>query len=213
MGTTFREKLRVEATQVKEPVVACQRGTFRHAEFGSSSNFFHKPGEGVVPVGYYGNLGTAGVLTAGDIFNCDINGDRTYDENTERFYYITGNEEKAAMSYYTVLASQPTDWKNIKQVRNLTKSEIETATGVSIDTSLGQSANKDLLVDYHYLFENLYLFDSSNSTDYLFYALDGSYQINAWSGTICEGSDCSNGPGGKHGVRPAIEVSKSNIIY
>ena len=37
----------------------------------------------------YGSLGTKGTLKSGDAFDCDVNGDGTYDENTERFYYVS----------------------------------------------------------------------------------------------------------------------------
>ena len=37
----------------------------------------------------YGNLGEAGILASGDAFDCDVNGDGTYDSDTERFYYVT----------------------------------------------------------------------------------------------------------------------------
>ncbi len=37
----------------------------------------------------FGSLGTSGVLTAGDAFDCDVNGDRRYDPETERFYFIS----------------------------------------------------------------------------------------------------------------------------
>ena len=37
----------------------------------------------------FGSLGTPGVLTAGDAFDCDVNGDRKYDPETERFYFIS----------------------------------------------------------------------------------------------------------------------------
>ena len=37
----------------------------------------------------FGNLGTSGTLTSVDAFDCDVNGDGTYDPETERFYYIS----------------------------------------------------------------------------------------------------------------------------
>ena len=37
----------------------------------------------------FGNLGTSGTLTSGDAFDCDVNGDGTYDPETERFYYVS----------------------------------------------------------------------------------------------------------------------------
>ena len=37
----------------------------------------------------YGKLGTQGILSSGDAFDCDVNGDGIYDATTERFYYVT----------------------------------------------------------------------------------------------------------------------------
>ena len=57
----------------------------------------------------YGNLGTAGTLSSGDAFDCDVNKDGTYDPATERFYYVsdyynTASQEfendKATLIYY-----------------------------------------------------------------------------------------------------------------
>ena len=40
-------------------------------------------------------------LKSGDAFDCDVNGDGTYDENTERFYYVTDmNDSTAVLIYY-----------------------------------------------------------------------------------------------------------------
>lgn len=52
----------------------------------------------------YGNLGTKGVLSSGDAFDCDVNGDGKYDSKTERFYYVTdleSNNDYAVLIYYT----------------------------------------------------------------------------------------------------------------
>lgn len=58
----------------------------------------------------YGNLGTNGTLSAGDAFDCDVNGDGTYDSNAERFYYVsdyydtsskTFNNSVATLIYYS----------------------------------------------------------------------------------------------------------------
>ena len=54
----------------------------------------------------YGNLGTKGILTSGDAFDCDVNGDGTYDALTERFYYISdlyNTTKKEFDSNYAVL--------------------------------------------------------------------------------------------------------------
>ena len=37
----------------------------------------------------YGNLGATGILTSGDAFDCDVNGDGIFDSTKERFYYVT----------------------------------------------------------------------------------------------------------------------------
>lgn len=51
----------------------------------------------------YGQLGTSGTLASGDAFDCDVNGDGTYDAATERFYYVTDlstNSKVAVLIYY-----------------------------------------------------------------------------------------------------------------
>lgn len=49
----------------------------------------------------FGQLGTKGTLKAGDAFDCDVNGDGTYDSSTERFYYITDlDSDTAVLIYY-----------------------------------------------------------------------------------------------------------------
>ena len=52
--------------------------------------------------------GTKGTLTSGDAFDCDVNGDGTYDPETERFYYvsdmtngITADSNTAVLIYYS----------------------------------------------------------------------------------------------------------------
>ena len=37
----------------------------------------------------FGNKGTSGILTSGDAFDCDVNGDGEYNSDTERFYYVS----------------------------------------------------------------------------------------------------------------------------
>ena len=39
-------------------------------------------------------------LKSGDAFDCDVNGDGTYDENTERFYYVTDKDDNTAVLIY-----------------------------------------------------------------------------------------------------------------
>ena len=49
----------------------------------------------------YGNLGTKGNTPAvGDAFDCDVNADGTFDSTTERFYYVTNDDDKSVLIYY-----------------------------------------------------------------------------------------------------------------
>ena len=55
----------------------------------------------------YGSLGTEGKLTSGDAFDCDVNGDGTFDSATERFYYVSDldtNSNYAVLIYYNSVA-------------------------------------------------------------------------------------------------------------
>ncbi|MBE6159844.1 MAG: prepilin-type N-terminal cleavage/methylation domain-containing protein [Lactobacillales bacterium] len=49
----------------------------------------------------YGNLGKAGSLSSGDAFDCDVNGDKKYDSQTERFYYVTDLDNLTAVLVYS----------------------------------------------------------------------------------------------------------------
>ena len=53
----------------------------------------------------YGSCGTSGTLTSGDAFTCDINGDGTFDELTERFYYISDYYDTTNKSFDTTTAT------------------------------------------------------------------------------------------------------------
>lgn len=57
----------------------------------------------------YGQIGTKGMLTSGDAFDCDVNDDGVFDEDTERFYYVSDyyntstkefESDKATLIYY-----------------------------------------------------------------------------------------------------------------
>ena len=75
----------------------CKRATTLHTETCSqTSTSAYCSGDGYTAGGSmktttitYGNLGTKGVLTTGDAFDCDVNGDGVYDLETERFYYVS----------------------------------------------------------------------------------------------------------------------------
>lgn len=56
----------------------------------------------------FGQIGTSGKLASGDAFDCDVNGDGTYDAATERFYYVSDlNSSTAILIYYTYTDRYP----------------------------------------------------------------------------------------------------------
>ena len=77
--------------------IVCKRATTLHTEecvqtdatyYCSGAGYTTSGSKGTTTI-TYGNLGTSGTLTSGDAFDCDVNGDGTYDPNTERFYYVS----------------------------------------------------------------------------------------------------------------------------
>ncbi len=118
MGKVFNAQLSLEATQTVTPTktAVCKRATTLHTEV---CNVQSTPYKACGGDGYssgteitYGNLGTNGVLTTGDAFDCDVNGDGVYDAATERFYYVsditngvTTDANTAVLMYYSNVSS------------------------------------------------------------------------------------------------------------
>ena len=79
----------------------------------------------------YGNFGIKGVLTSGDAFDCDVNGDGTYNSENERFYYLTDiDKETVSLIYYN---------NTLKGVPNNTSSALiayDNTHGTTNDTAL-----------------------------------------------------------------------------
>ena len=100
MYKIFYTELRVSATQ-SGPVPVCKRAATLHTEVCTRS---YCVDEGYTSGGEitYGNKTTTdGVLSTGDAFDCDVNGDGIYDAETERFYYVTDLDSKVAvLTYY-----------------------------------------------------------------------------------------------------------------
>lgn len=102
--------------EVKQP--KCKRATILHTEnciknskddYCSGVGYTESGSKGTRTI-TYGNLGTTGILSAGDAFDCDVNGDGTYDPTTERFYYLSGidgddTSDYAALIYYSNVSS------------------------------------------------------------------------------------------------------------
>ena len=92
----------------------CIRATTLHTETctnSSTTSHCQKAGYALNDTITYGNITTTpGALSIGDAFDCDVNGDGTYDSATERFYYISDyydtdrkkfNDKIAVLVYYT----------------------------------------------------------------------------------------------------------------
>ena len=222
----------------------------------------------------YGNKSvTPNELKSGDAFDCDVNGDGTYDENTERFYYVTDMDDSTAVLIYynnvskgkpsknatyaydasnenshgprTAIEQLPStsEWRNVslknstrailnekggnttqggqlpsnfsyagKAARLLTIQEVRKVTGISnIPTwKVGELDN------FNYLFENTKYSNDSNAawTWWIENPHSGNSEI-AWD--VCGRNrfvnDDTVSNARVHGVRPVIEVPKSNISY
>ena len=82
--------------------IVCKRAIKLHTEkCAQTDNTYYCSGAGLTGKTItYGSLGTKGTLKSGDAFDCDVNGDGTYDENTERFYYVTDMDDSTAVLIY-----------------------------------------------------------------------------------------------------------------
>ena len=111
MGKILSKQLRVDASQTKQETktAMCKRATTLHKETCTqTSNYCPADGYALNSEIEYGSLGTEGTLESGDAFDCDVNGDGTYDPETERFYYvsdvtngITTENDTAVLIYYS----------------------------------------------------------------------------------------------------------------
>lgn len=87
----------------------CKKATVPHIETCQSDSSFgcRKDGYNEYSPINYGNLSSnSGTLKSGDAFDCDVNGDGTYDHVTERFYYITDlsdDSNVAVLMYYSTV--------------------------------------------------------------------------------------------------------------
>ena len=99
---TMLAKEKSDTPVTPEKKVICKRATTLHTEECTwddttycCSGAGYKKGENIT----YGNLGTSGTLTSGDAFDCDVNGDGTYDPETERFYYVSDYYNTSTKSF------------------------------------------------------------------------------------------------------------------
>ena len=221
----------------------------------------------------FGSIGSKGTLSSGDAFDCNVNGDKTYDSETERFYYVTDmNDSTAVLIYYnnvengkpnnsklvaydasgenwhgprTAIEELPStsEWRNVsltsnvrsiiaqdgtnsttggslpsnfsysgKAARLLTIQEVRKATGIS-NIPIWQDGELD---NFNYLFENTkYSNASIGNYGYWLENPRSGHSDTAWFvlGSNRRVDDGTVSNAGGRGVRPAIEVLKSNISY
>ena len=255
--------------------ILCKKATKLHTEkCEQTDNTYYCSGAGLTGKTItYGSLGTKGTLKSGDAFDCDVNGDGTYDENTERFYYVTDMDDSTAVLIYynnvskgkpsnsttyaydssgenwhgprTAIEELPStsEWRNVSltsSVRNIvTENGTKTTTGGTLPDSFSYAGKAARLLtiqevrkatgisniptwqvgeldNFNYLFENTKYSNASNAA--LAWWLENprsGYSGYAWgvhgNDRIVNRSTVSYA--GDDGVRPAIEVSKSNIEY
>ena len=275
-GKFSDDTLVFNGVEIKEenPKVLCKRATTLHTEeCEQTDNTYYCSGAGLTGKTItYGTI-PGKELKSGDAFDCDVNGDGTYDENTERFYYVTDmNDSTAVLIYYnnvekgkpsnsklaaydasnenwhgprTAIEQLPStsEWRNVSltsSVRNIvTENGTKTTTGGTLPDSFSYAGKAARLLtiqevrkatgisniptwqvgeldNFNYLFENTKYSNGSN-------AAWAWWLENPHSGY----SDDAGGVGGYYrdvgidpannagniGVRPAIEVLKSNIEY
>ena len=118
---TMLTKEKSDTPVTPEKKVICKRATILHTEECTyTDSTYYCSGAGYTTSGSkgttitYGNLGTSGTLSSGDAFDCDVNGDGTYDPSTERFYYVsdyydtntkTFDSNYATLIYYNNVSS------------------------------------------------------------------------------------------------------------
>ena len=104
--------------------IICKRATTLHTEecTQTDSQYFCSGAGLSGKTITYGNLGTTGVLTSGDAFDCDVNGDGEYNPGTERFYYVSDyyntstksfESDTAVLIYYNNVSSGNSNNKTI----------------------------------------------------------------------------------------------------
>lgn len=212
----------------EEAVTVCKAATEQHTETcnrnsGGCRNAGYAKGATIS----YGSLittpGTAPVV--GDAFTCDINADRVYDEDDERFYYFGTEDGKAKLAYYKNIAdinesysvglsrlpvASTPGWTNTnlvpyssgdyfgKVARLMSRGE---AVALCDNKTSGLGSNGRCL----------YLLEKSNFSDTLL--VDGWWLGSTNNSRIHTGNTNITNNSGVNAVRPVIEIPMSLISY
>ena len=236
----------------------------------SGAGYTESGSKGTTTITYGNTTVTKNELKSGDAFDCDVNGDGTYDDKTERFYYVTDMDDSTAVLIYynnvsngkpsnnttyaydasgennygprTALKQLPStnEWKNVslkntsrailnekgtnettglllpdsfsyqdKAARLLTVQEISASCNIKIgDITIGE------LDACNYLIENT-KYSNSIIENWGYWLENPRYFGNVWciGGKSRFVNKFSSSNKIDLGVRPVIEVPKSNIEY
>ena len=184
--------------------IKCKRATTLHTEICTNNNqnyFCQGSGYSLNDTITYGNTSTIeGVLTTGDAFDCDVNGDGIFDAATERFYYISDyfdtdtlkfNDKVAVLLYYS---STYGGVPNTRSVDYANKSDIQ-AMGETCDDTHGCnyygpiSAIKELPTTTQWSNISLYkttrrILTEDNSTETSGYPLPSSFSYSGYAARL-----------------------------
>ena len=174
----------------------------------------------------YGTIPNSETKSGGFAYDCDVNGDGTYDSDTERFYYLTTNESNAVLishnhfegengqisinnyTYDKIYDQLPTSeqWSNLpilfndKPARIPTYNELKAACGKNTLTATGD------LDRCTYLMENTRFRDATKSQEGVWLEkINGTtYRYHTNTRKVTSNTQ-------ENGVRPVIEVPLENI--
>ncbi|MDO4996315.1 MAG: DUF6273 domain-containing protein [Bacilli bacterium] len=85
--------------------IVCKRASVLHSDkclLTATNNGCRKAGYELNEDIVYGTCGTIGTLTPGDAFDCDVDGNNTFDED-ERFYYVSPKDADISSDYVTLI--------------------------------------------------------------------------------------------------------------
>ena len=263
----------------KRPI--CKRATTLHTEECTQTDTtYYCSGAGYTENGSkrtstitYGNLGNKGILTSGDAFDCDVNGDEVYDSETERFYYVSDyyntntksfEDDTAVLIYYnnvsagnsnnsnlyaynsseenfhgprTAVSQLPTTkkWGNVS-LKNTSRAILNEKETYSNDFSYTECSSRVLttqevnkscnittgsfnygeLDSCNFLIENTnYSSDNIKNTGFWLESPYSGDSVHVWYITSKQREQSYRGSADDTGIgiRPVIEVSKTNIEY
>ena len=141
--------------------IICQRATSIHTKNGIT----------------YGQIGTANELNVGDAFDCDVNGDGVYDDDIERFYYVSRrynvdtvssfNDNYAVLLYsYNTYYGEPTTRTNYAPYASSGKNESGPISSLSHIPSTTQWPNVRLKDNYRQLRQRDGTMEIDSNTNY-----------------------------------------------